>query len=208
MAGSRRCRCSWPAARAIRAHTMAAAASAQNDRGRASGDAGRMRAGRARRWRAALLAPAAPRLVAIGGLSGTGKSTLARRRAGAWRRAAAPWCCAATCCASAERAWRERERLGPDGYTPDDVDRSVYAAMIAHGRSGRRAPARRRSPTQCSRRPDERDGRSRRPRGRRRCRASPGSGSRAILACSSADCRAARRCLRCHRRRRAPAGSI
>ncbi len=60
----------------IRAHTRAAAAQAQADaqqREAMTADAQRHLA-----WAAALLAPSQPRLVAVGGVSGSGKSTVAR----------------------------------------------------------------------------------------------------------------------------------
>jgi aminoglycoside phosphotransferase family enzyme/predicted kinase len=112
---------------AIRAHVGMAAAR------RASGEAADRQAAAARAYldlAARLLRPAPPLMVAIGGLSGTGKSTLAR--------ALAP-CLGAVPGARVLRSdvIRKRlcgrapeERLPPEAYRPD-MDGQVYRAQLA-----------------------------------------------------------------------------
>jgi aminoglycoside phosphotransferase family enzyme/predicted kinase len=80
-----------------------------------------------------LIAPAPPRLVAIGGLSGTGKSVLARALAPDL----APPPGAVVLRSDAERKARfgigESERLPPDAYAPE-VGAQVYAALAEKAR--------------------------------------------------------------------------
>ena len=81
-------------------------------------------------WRRWLLRPPPPRLIAVGGLSGTGKSTLARALAPSI--GAVP---GAVVLRSDEIrkelcGVRTSDRLGPEGYTSEMSDR-VYTAMAA-----------------------------------------------------------------------------
>ncbi len=112
---------------AIRAHVSAAAA-----RTAAAADADRQR-GEARSYlnlASELLVPAAPRLIAIGGLSGTGKTTQARRLAPD----IGPAPGAVVLRSDVRRKQRlgaaETARLGPEGYRPE-VTEAVYRELAA-----------------------------------------------------------------------------
>jgi aminoglycoside phosphotransferase family enzyme/predicted kinase len=109
---------------AIRAHTGVAAARAQTDAEKA-----RREITAAQRYFAmaqTLFRPAEPQLVAIGGLSGTGKSTIARGLAPGL--GAAPGARLLHTDAIRKRLFglEPHERLPPDAYTPEVGDR-VYA---------------------------------------------------------------------------------
>jgi aminoglycoside phosphotransferase family enzyme/predicted kinase len=111
---------------AIRAHTGVAAARTQPDAEKA-----RREIAAAQRYFAmaqTLLRPAAPRLVAIGGLSGTGKSTLARALAPDL--GAAPGARLLHSDAIRKRLFAValHDRLPPDAYTPEASAR-VYASQ-------------------------------------------------------------------------------
>jgi predicted kinase len=78
-----------------------------------------------------LLDPPEPRLVAVGGLSGTGKSTLAMLHASSL--GPPPGAVVLRSDAIRKRLCRVRptDRLGPEGYT-DEVSQRVYATLLAH----------------------------------------------------------------------------
>ncbi len=160
-----------------RAHTMAAAASAQKDQAAQAGMLSEARG--ALDLAAALLAPPPARLVAIGGLSGTGKSTVARQIAP--ELGAAPGAVVLRSDVLRKRlsGVAEGERLGPEGYTAD-MSTKVYASMIstaeAIARAGQAAIA-----DAVFARPDERA--AVRAAARAPAPASRGSGSPAIWAC-------------------------
>lgn len=111
-----------------RAHTMAAAAMAQKDA--AAQSAMLTDARGALDLAMSLLAPPPARLVAIGGLSGTGKSTVARRIAP--ELGAAPGAAVLRSDVLRKRlsGVAESERLGPESYTAD-MSTKVYGTMIS-----------------------------------------------------------------------------
>jgi predicted kinase len=78
-----------------------------------------------------LLDPPRPRLVAVGGFSGTGKSTLATLLASSL--GAPPGAIVLRSDAIRKRLCRVKptDRLGPKGYT-DEVSQRVYATLLAH----------------------------------------------------------------------------
>ncbi len=86
------------------------------------------------------LAPETPRLVAIGGVSGTGKSTLARRLAPAL--GAAPGAVLLRSDVIRKRLFgvEPTERLGEEAYTEAVSDRVYEALDFARGRASRRGP--------------------------------------------------------------------
>jgi predicted kinase len=94
-------------------------------------------AGTARRYLAAAqahLAPAAPRLMAVGGYSGSGKTTFARDRAPGL--GAAPGAVVLRSDEIRKRLWGRKplQRLPPEAYVPGQSDR-VYAAMFEAARA-------------------------------------------------------------------------
>jgi aminoglycoside phosphotransferase family enzyme/predicted kinase len=109
---------------AIRAHTGVAAARTQGDAVKSQRETATAQSYFA--MAQALLAPAPPRLVAIGGLSGTGKSTLARALAPAL--GAAPGARLLHSDAIRKRLFglELHERLPPEAYAPE-VGARVYA---------------------------------------------------------------------------------
>lgn len=111
-----------------RAHTMAAAAAAQTDR--AAQSAMYTQARGALDLAASLLAPKPARLVAIGGLSGTGKSTVARQIAPDLGPAPGGVVLRSDVLRKRLCGAAESERLGPEGYTPE-MSAKVYATMIS-----------------------------------------------------------------------------
>jgi len=115
----------------IRAQTLAAAAAAQSVAAAAA--ARRAEAEAYLELALGYLTPAAPVLVAIGGVAGTGKSTLAKALAPGL--GAAPGALHLRSDAIRKRLLgrRERDRLGPEGYQPE-VTARVYAAL--RGRAG------------------------------------------------------------------------
>jgi aminoglycoside phosphotransferase family enzyme/predicted kinase len=80
-----------------------------------------------------LIAPPAPRLVAVGGLSGTGKSVLARMLAPAIDPAPGAVLLRSDVERKALCGVAETEKLPPDGYRPD-VTAKVYATLAAKAR--------------------------------------------------------------------------
>ncbi|MDB5406576.1 MAG: Zeta toxin [Rhodospirillales bacterium] len=109
---------------AIRAHTGIAAARTQTDQGKAQREVTAAQSYFA--MAQTLLRPGAPRLVAIGGLSGTGKSTIARALAPAL--GAAPGARLLHSDAIRKRLFglQPHERLPPNAYAPE-VGARVYA---------------------------------------------------------------------------------
>ncbi|MEX2453958.1 MAG: AAA family ATPase [Rhodospirillaceae bacterium] len=113
---------------AIRAHVTAKAAGEQ------SSDSERMRMREEARAylslaRDVLDAPA-PRVVAIGGFSGTGKSTLARRLAPTLRTPPGALVLSSDPVRKRLLGAAPEERLGPDAYRPD-IDERVFGQMFA-----------------------------------------------------------------------------
>ncbi|BCS32581.1 hypothetical protein TBR22_A17950 [Luteitalea sp. TBR-22] len=111
---------------AIRAKTSLATADLATDT--AQRDAARALARRYLALAEAFLAPAAPLVLAIGGVPGTGKSTVARAAASSL--GAPPG--AVVVRSDALRKWLHgvtpTTRLGPEGYTPEET-RHVYGAL-------------------------------------------------------------------------------
>jgi aminoglycoside phosphotransferase family enzyme/predicted kinase len=120
----------------IRAHTRAAAASAQQDavrRAEMLADA-RRHLSRASRF----LAPAPVRLLAVGGVSGTGKSTLARGLAPELHTAPGAVLLRTDVMRKELAGVAFEDRLGSSHYTPERA-REVYAALFARAASILRA---------------------------------------------------------------------
>jgi uncharacterized protein len=111
-----------------RAHTLAAAAAAQKDAAQQS--AMRRDARAALDLAAQLLNPVAARVVAIGGLSGTGKSTVARQVAPEIGRAPGAVVVRSDVLRKRLSGVVETTKLGPEGYTLE-MSTKVYAALIA-----------------------------------------------------------------------------
>jgi uncharacterized protein len=80
-----------------------------------------------------LLEEAPPRLVAIGGLSGSGKSTVARALAPSLGSVPGALVLRSDTVRKALRGLDEQDRLGPDGYTPE-MSAQVYATLRARAR--------------------------------------------------------------------------
>jgi len=112
---------------AVRAHVAAAAAAGTHDEPAAAAQRARAVSllGAAR----AYLSPPAPRLVAVGGLSGSGKSRLARDLA---PRLGVPGAVVVRTDAIRKQLMGAGplDRLGPDGYTPEMTERT-YARLVA-----------------------------------------------------------------------------
>ncbi|MCF4164076.1 AAA family ATPase [Zavarzinia compransoris] len=83
----------------------------------------------------AALSPAPPRLIAVGGLSGTGKTTVARALAPHVGLVPGALHLRTDVIRKRLGGVAETERLPPEAYTPDASDR-VYAAMAAAARAG------------------------------------------------------------------------
>ena len=111
---------------AVRAHVGATAADSQTD----AAEAARLRAeaGAYLDLALAFLTPAAPRLVALGGLSGTGKSTLARGLAAGFGPAPGAIVLRSDLVRKELMNVAPEVQLGPDAYV-SDVDNRVYEAV-------------------------------------------------------------------------------
>lgn len=114
---------------AIRAKTSATAARLQHDTGRR--DELLALAGRYLRMALDLLKPASPTLVAIGGLSGTGKSTLAARLAPSLGVAPGALVLRSDVIRKALHGVASRTRLNAEAYS-SDVSARVYGTLCAH----------------------------------------------------------------------------
>jgi aminoglycoside phosphotransferase family enzyme/predicted kinase len=121
---------------AVRAKTSATAARLQPDRTRAE----ELRSAAQTYLAAAdtLLYPAAPRLVAVGGLAGTGKSTLAREIAPGLGGAPGALVVRSDVVRKSMFGVPATQRLGEDAYSPD-VNRRVYARVADHASVALRA---------------------------------------------------------------------
>lgn len=116
---------------AIRAHVSAAAADSAT---KPSAGAGAL--GEARAYidlALAFLAPPAPRLIAVGGLSGSGKSLLARRLAPPVGAAPGAWVVRSDVERKRLAGVDPLTRLGPEGYTPE-MTRHTYDAVCGEAR--------------------------------------------------------------------------
>ncbi len=114
---------------AIRAKTSATAARLQRDAGRR--DELLALAGQYLRMALDLLRPAPPTLVAVGGLSGTGKSTLAARLAPSLGVAPGALVLRSDVIRKALHGVASQTRLGADAYS-SDVSARVYAMLCTH----------------------------------------------------------------------------
>jgi len=112
---------------AIRSHVDAAASSSQSDPQEAK--ALRDAAQRYLEMATDFLVPQAPRLVAVGGLSGTGKSLVARELAPLLGRAPGARVVRTDSTRKRLAGVRLSTRLGPDGYTPE-MDKRTYQAAF------------------------------------------------------------------------------
>jgi aminoglycoside phosphotransferase family enzyme/predicted kinase len=82
----------------------------------------------------AYLEPAAPRLVAVGGLSGTGKTSLARALAPGLGAAPGAVHLRSDVLRKAAAGAGETQRLAPESYTPE-ASAAVYGELLHHARS-------------------------------------------------------------------------
>lgn len=109
----------------VRSHVDAMASIDQTDQGEAEGL--RRRARHYLEKAEAYLAPAAPMLIAVGGLSGSGKSRLARDLAAHLMPAPGARVVRTDCTRKRIAGVPLGSRLGPDGYTPEMTNRTFEA---------------------------------------------------------------------------------